>query len=64
MMTNKQYYDRLIEIVTDYLLDSNYNKLEIKFIDDKYILVKVDNCMQFFEAKDIVNALNFIINNC
>ena len=63
MMTNKQYYDRFIEIVTDYLLDNDFNRLEIKFIDDIYILVKVDNCMQFFEAKDTVNALNFIINN-
>lgn len=63
MMTNRQYYDRFIEIVTDYLLDNDFDRLEIKFINDAHIIVKVDNCMQFFEAKDTVNALNFIINN-
>lgn len=63
MMTNRQYYDIFIEIVTDYLLDNDFDRLEIKFIYNTYILVKVDNCMQFFEAKDTVNALNFIINN-
>ena len=63
MMTNRQYYNIFIEIITDYLLNNDFDKLEIKFIDDTYILVKVDNCMQFFEAKDTVNALNFIINN-
>lgn len=63
MMTNREYYDRFIEIVTDYLLDNDFDRLEIKFIYNIYILVKVDNCMQFFEAKDTVNALNFIINN-
>ena len=64
MMTNKQYYDRFIEIITDYLLDNDYNQLEVKFIDNRFILVRVDNTMQFFEANDTVNALNFIINNC
>lgn len=64
MMTNKQYYDRFIAIITDYLLDNDYNQLEVKFIDNRFILVRVDDAMQFFEANDTVNALNFIINNC
>ena len=63
MMTNRQYYDRFIEIATDYLLYKDFDRLEIKFIYNTYILVKIDNHMQFFEAKDMVNALNFIINN-
>ena len=64
MMTNRQYYDIFIEIATDYLLYRDFDRLEIKFIYNTYILVKIDNHMQFFEAKDMVNALNFIINNC
>ena len=63
MMTNRQYYDIFIEIATDYLLYRDFDRLEIKFIYNTYILVKIDNHMQFFEAKDMVNALNFIINN-
>ena len=62
-MTNRQYYDIFIEIVTDYLLDNYFNILEIKFIDYEFILVKVDKHMQLFEARDIVNAFNFILNN-
>ena len=63
-MINRQYYDRFIEIVTDYLLNNDFNNLEVKFIDNRFILVRVDDAMQFFEANDTVNALNFIINNC
>ena len=64
IMINRQYYDRFIEIVTDYLLNNDFNNLEVKFIDNRFILVRVDDAMQFFEANDTVNALNFIINNC
>lgn len=63
MMTNREYYDRFIEM-TEYLLEvEDFNSLEIKFIDYEFILVKVDKHMQLFEARDIVNAFNFIINN-
>lgn len=41
-MINRQYYDRFIEIVTDYLLNNDFNNLEVKFIDDTYILITID----------------------
>ena len=63
MMTNRRYYDRFIKMTEDLLEVEDFNSLEIKYIEYEFILIKVNNHIQLFEARDTVNAFNFILNN-